>query len=86
MQVARSDAGAAALQVEKLSGELRSVREVTRAIEARRDLLLRKRAQFELVTPRAGAVYGEDLPRLVGQRFQKGVEICRVADTRQLLV
>jgi putative peptide zinc metalloprotease protein len=86
MQVARSDAGAAALQVEKLSGELRSMRGLIRALEDRRDLLLRKRAQFELVTPRAGSVFGEDLSRSVGRRFQQGVEICRVADTRQLVV
>ncbi len=86
LRLARSDAGAATLQVEKLSGELRSMREIIRTIEDRRDLLLRKRAQFDLVTPRAGAVFGEDLPRLVGQHFQKGAEICRVADTRQMLV
>jgi multidrug efflux pump subunit AcrA (membrane-fusion protein) len=30
-------------------------------------------------------VFGEELPRLVGQYFPKGAEICRVADTRQLL-
>jgi hypothetical protein len=42
--------------------------------------------QFELAAPHAGSVFGEDLPRMVGQYFQKGAEICRVADTRQLLV
>ncbi|HKQ77059.1 MAG TPA: efflux RND transporter periplasmic adaptor subunit, partial [Blastocatellia bacterium] len=86
MQLARSDASAAALQVEKLSGELRSMREVIRTLEDRRDLLLRRHAQFQLTTPRAGVVFGEDLPRSLGRHFQKGAEICRVADTRQLLV
>jgi multidrug resistance efflux pump len=86
MQVARSEVSAAAFQAEKLSGELRSMRNVIRTIEDRRDLLLRKRAQFELITPRAGAVFGEDLPRSVGRHFQKGAEILRVADTRQMLV
>ena len=51
----------------------------------RRDLLRRRLARFELVTARPGAVFGEELPRLVGQYFPKGAEICRVADTRQLL-
>ena len=37
-------------------------------------------------TPRAGAVFGEELPRMTGRFFQKGEEICRVADTRQLLL
>ena len=85
MQLARSDAAAASLQVEKLSGELRTMREIIRTLEDRRDLLLRKRARFELVTPRAGVVFGEDLLRSAGQHFQKGAEILRVADTRKLL-
>jgi hypothetical protein len=48
--------------------------------------LQRKRAQFELTTARAGWVFGEELPRSIGQFFVKGAEICRVADTRQLLL
>ena len=54
-------------------------------LTVRRDLLRGRLEQFELVTPRAGAVFGEELPRLVGQYFPKGAEICRVADTRRLL-
>jgi len=86
MNVARADFGAERLQIEKLTGELSATRSIISALEERRELLQRKRAQFELVTPLAGAVFGEDLPRLVGNHFQKGAEICRVADTRQLLV
>lgn len=86
MQLAKTDAGAERLNIEKLSGELRGLRELMTTLEARRDLLQRKQAQFELTTPRAGAVFGEELPRLAGQYFQKGAEICRIADTQQLLV
>lgn len=86
MRLAETDAGAERLTAEKLSGELRGLRALMTTLETRRDLLLRKRAQFELTTPRAGAVFGEDLPRLAGQYFQKGAEICRIADTQQLLV
>ena len=57
-----------------------------RVLESRLDLLRRKQAQFELLTPREGIVYGEELPRMVGRYFQKGEEICRVADTGQLLL
>ena len=85
MQLARSDAGAAALQAVKLNGELRAVSALISTLTDRRDLLRRRLARFELVTPRPGAVFGEELPRLVGQYFPKGAEICRVADTRQLL-
>ena len=85
MQLARSDVAAGRLQAGKLEGELRSARALISTLTDRRDLLRRRLAQFELVTPRAGAVFGAELPRLVGQYFPKGAEICRVADTRQLL-
>jgi hypothetical protein len=86
MNVARADFGAERSQIEKLTGELSATRSIISALEERRGLLERKRAQFELVTPLAGAVFGEDLPRMVGQHFQKGAEVCRVADTHQLLL
>lgn len=71
-------------QLVKLGGEIGAARELIRTLESRRDLLGRKRAQFELVTPHAGVVFGEELPRMVGRYFQKGAEICRVAATHQL--
>lgn len=86
VNLANSDLSAERLQIAKLNGELNATREIISTLEARRDLLMRKRAKFELTTPRAGAVFGEELPRMVGQYFQKGAEICRIADTRQLLV
>jgi multidrug resistance efflux pump len=86
MSLAHSDLGAERLQVEKLSSELSAMRTLVSTLEERRDLLQRKRAQLELVTPQAGTVFGEELPRLVGHYFQKGAEICRVADTHQLLL
>ena len=85
MRLARSDVGAERLQAVKLNDELRAASALISTLTDRRDLLRRRLAQLELVTPRAGAVFGEELPRLVGQYFPKGAEICRVADTRQLL-
>jgi hypothetical protein len=86
VNLARSDLAAAGLQVGKLNQELRSVQTLIATLNARRDLIGRKQAQFALITPQAGTVFGEELPRLVGQYFAKGAEICRVADTRQLLL
>ena len=86
MYLARSDVGAEKLQISKLSGELKATREIIGTLEDRRALLKRKQSQFELTTLRGGTVFGEELPRLVGQYFQKGAEICRVADTKQLQV
>jgi multidrug resistance efflux pump len=84
-RLARSDVGAERLQAGKLNVELRSARALISTLEVRRDLLRGRLAQFDLVAPRAGAVFGDELPRLVGQYFPKGAEICRVADTHQLL-
>lgn len=86
MNLARSDTRVAALQVEKFGTELRAMSVIMSTLAARRDLLQRKQAQFELVTSRGGTVFGEELPRLVGHYFQKGAAICRVADNRQLLL
>ncbi|HEX5081114.1 MAG TPA: HlyD family efflux transporter periplasmic adaptor subunit, partial [Blastocatellia bacterium] len=84
-QLAHSDVVTGRLQSGKLEGELRSARALISTLTERRDLLRRRLAQFELITPRPGAVFGAELPRMVGQYFPKGAEICRVADTRRLL-
>ena len=86
MSLARSEVNSERLNVRRLGDELIAMRKVIGALEQRRNLLKRRQAHLDLVTPRAGAVFGEDLPRMVGQYFEKGAEICRVADTRQLLV
>src|SRR5262249_38321081 len=86
VNLASSDLAAERLQIAKLNGELNATRELIATLQSRRDLLTRKRAQFELTTPRGAAIFGEELPRMVGQYFQKGAEICRVADTGKLLL
>ena len=86
MHLARSDLSAETQQVENLEGELRSTRALIDTLEQRRILLQRKRAQFELTTPRKGTVFGEELSRMRGHYFQKGEEICRIAETVRLLV
>jgi multidrug resistance efflux pump len=86
MLLARSDLKAEQVQVQKLDGEVRALQAFIDTLGQRLDLLQRRHAQFELVTPLAGAVFGEELPRKAGQYFTKGAEICRVAETQQLLV
>ena len=56
------------------------------SLEERLALLEGKRAQFALVAPAAGTIFGENLPRMGGQFFPKGAEICRIAETSELLV
>jgi multidrug efflux pump subunit AcrA (membrane-fusion protein) len=55
------------------------------SLRERLALLERKRAQFVLAAPLSGTVFGEDLPRLSGEYFSKGAEICRIADVHELL-
>jgi multidrug resistance efflux pump len=86
VEMARSKAGTARLEIEKLTSELSATRALLGALEHRHRLLEARRAQFVLTAPRTGTVFGEDLPRMVGQFFPKGAEICRIVNTRQLLL
>jgi putative peptide zinc metalloprotease protein len=81
----RSDVTTERLQTGNLQDQIRAASDLISTLTARRDLLRGRLAQLSLVAPRAGAVFGEELPRTVGQYFLKGSEICRVAETRQLL-
>src|SRR5437764_193209 len=72
MDLARADANGEHLQVAKLDGELHSLNALISTLDERIKLLARKRGQFELITPRAGIVFGEELPRMVGQYYKKG--------------
>jgi multidrug efflux pump subunit AcrA (membrane-fusion protein) len=85
MLLARADLMAEQAHIEQLEGESGAMRTLIETLEKRLDLLDRRQAQLELATPRAGTVFGEELPRRVGQFFPKGAEICRVAETHQLL-
>jgi putative peptide zinc metalloprotease protein len=80
----RLDAGRA--QSASLRQQLLAADALLMSLQERLSLLDRKRAQFALVSPLTGTLFGEDLPRSLGQHFVKGTEICRVADTRELLV
>lgn len=83
---AKYDASTERSRVRAFGGELGAVRALVSSLEGRLALLEGKRARFTLVTPRAGTVFGEETPRRIGQFFEKGSEVCRVADTRRLLV
>jgi putative peptide zinc metalloprotease protein len=82
---ARSQVSTDRLQTGNLHNQLRAASSLISTLTTRRDLLRGRMAHLSLVTPRAGAIFGEELPRMVGQYFPKGSEICRVADTQQLL-
>jgi HlyD family secretion protein len=90
---AQTEANAAATRVSEaeaqtasLTLQLEAGRRLRESLTARLAVLERKRAQFEILAPRRGTLFGEDLQRMLGQFFAKGAEICRVADIRELLV
>jgi len=84
--LARTDLGVERLQIQRLDDEIQAARRVVAMLEARCTLLSRKQNGLELISPRHGVVFGENLPRLTGHYFQKGAEVLRVADTRHLLL
>jgi len=86
VNVAASNLGAGRAQVSNLTSQLHATRRLHKSIEERLDVLEQKRMQFDLVAPLAGTLFGEELPRALGQHFSQGGEICRVADMRELLV
>jgi putative peptide zinc metalloprotease protein len=84
--VARAHLAATEAQEVNLLLQLNATRSVRNSLTERLGLLERKRAEFDLSVPRAGTVFGEDLPRMQGQYFMKGAEICRITATSELLV
>jgi multidrug resistance efflux pump len=86
LKVARSNLTAGRAQAANLGLQLEAAQRLRGPLEERLSLLERKRSQFSLVAPRNGTLFGEDLPRMLGQYFLKGAEICRIADTGELLV
>src|SRR5262249_35054458 len=86
VKVARSNLTAGRAQAASLGLQLEAAQRLRGPLEERLSLLERKRSQFSLVAPRNGTLFGEDLPRMLGQYFLKGAEICRIADTGELLV
>jgi multidrug resistance efflux pump len=86
VQVARTQLAASQAQVSNLTLQLEAARRLDASLGERLSLLERKRAQFSIVSPRLGTLFGDELPRMLGQYFSKGTEICRVADVGELLV
>jgi hypothetical protein len=86
MNVARGNVAAGRAQAASLNLQIEAAHRLRASLEDRLRLLEHKRAQFVLTAPFDGTIFGEDLPHAIGQYFLKGAEICRVANTHELLV
>ena len=86
VNVARANVSTAAARASSLTLQIEAARRLQESLAGRLAVLERKRAQFAISSPRDGTLFGEDLPRMLGQYFAKGAEICRIADVREVLV
>ncbi len=86
VNVAGTHLGAERAGIANLRLQLVAARRLRAPLEERLAVLERKRAQFALVALTGGTLFGDDLPRMAGQYFAKGTEICRIADTHEVLV
>lgn len=86
VNVARANVSTATARASSLTLQIEAARRLRESLAGRLAVLERKRAQFAISSPRNGTLFGEDLPRMLGQYFAKGAEICRVADVHEILV
>jgi putative peptide zinc metalloprotease protein len=86
VNVAGANVSVAEAQSASLTMQLNAASKLRDSLIARLAVMERKRSQFAVPSPRGGTLFGEDLPRMLGQYFAKGAEICRVADIHDLLV
>lgn len=85
-QVAETEARAARSNFDGLLADKQSNSQQIEALKHRRDLLRREYEGMTVVAPRAGVVMGEDLRKMIGRRFNRGEEICRIGDLDQFVV
>jgi hypothetical protein len=86
VNVAQGTVSTASARTASLTLQLEAARRLRESLNGRLAVLEKKRAQFTISSPRGGTLFGEDLPRMLGQYLVKGAEICRVADVREVLV
>jgi multidrug efflux pump subunit AcrA (membrane-fusion protein) len=86
VNIAKSNLSAGRAQVWNLTQQLEAARRLRGSLEERLVVLEKKHAQFALIAPMTGILFGEELPRMAGQYFTKGTEICHLADTHELMV
>jgi multidrug resistance efflux pump len=84
--VAQTEARAARSNFEALIATLHSNREQIESLRARRDILQKEYDGMNVVAPRSGVVLGEDLRKLIGSRYTRGQEICRIGELERFLL
>lgn len=84
--VAETESRAARSNFESLITELHSNRQQLESLRQRHDMLKRESEGMAIVAPKSGVVLGEDLRKMVGRRYSRGEEICRIGEIGRFLL
>jgi multidrug efflux pump subunit AcrA (membrane-fusion protein) len=84
--VAQTEARAARSNFDALISELHSNHEQLQSLRERHDISQHQYDGMNVLAPRSGVILGEDLQKMIGKRFSKGDEICRVGDLERFLL
>ncbi|HLF83551.1 MAG TPA: efflux RND transporter periplasmic adaptor subunit [Blastocatellia bacterium] len=84
--VAETEARAARSNFESLIAELHSNRQQLESLRQRHEILRRESEGMAIVAPKSGVVLGDDLRKMVGRRYSRGEEICRIGEIGKFLL
>jgi putative peptide zinc metalloprotease protein len=84
--VAETEARAARSNFESLIAELHSNRQQLESLRQRHEILKRESEGMAIVAPKSGVVLGDDLRKMVGRRYSRGEEICRIGEIGKFLL
>ena len=84
--VAETEARAARSSFEALISELHANRQQLESLKQRRDILQKEYAGMIIQSPGAGMILGEDMRKMIGRRYSRGEEICRVGELENFLL
>ena len=84
--VAETEARAARSNFESLITELHSNRQQLESLRQRHELLSRESEGMAIVASNSGVVLGDDLRKMVGRRYNRGDEICRIGEIGKFLL
>jgi multidrug resistance efflux pump len=84
--VAETEARAARSTFEALIAELHSNRQQLESLRQRHEILKRESEGMAITAPKSGVVLGDDLRKMVGRRYSRGEEICRIGEIGKFLL
>jgi len=84
--VAETEARAARSNFESLITELHSNRQQLESLRQRHELLSRESEGMAIMASNSGVVLGDDLRKMVGRRYNRGDEICRIGEIGKFLL